>query len=407
MPLTLKQITLKSFAEEDVVPAPILDNLTIDEVMTARVCNQSVFEKFADNLNWDYIVKTMPMSETTIERFSNYLAWNSISRYQRLSESFIERHSDQVNWENISAFQQLSFDFVQRHPDEIDIGAFFNRPQLLWTDAQFEPYLRTLPTIWTQPGLSEEFIRRNSATVFWFSLSCAHRAWSDEFFLDFFDDFELVYLARHAILNESQIERLLAERDDEIGEIVSEAQVLSSEFIWAHQAQLDWVRIAARQKLDDNTIRLIQDWSANASQTFSLLVTDLKKIGLFPRLCDWDILSARHDMAEEVLIANVERVVWHNVWIDTPSDTFLAACRHHLRTEFIASCASEQFLTSHPMYVTRDTCSNARIISMVFLDKYFELFGADNLVMTRYLSKNFVKKHKNRLNARLLSLFQP
>lgn len=388
-----KAPSLKVFAANNQTERWLAETYTWQDVKDMIKYNKMsipVFDRFVAHLNWRHICRTMTMSEEVLIHFEPYLDWASVSRYQRPSETFIENHLDRVNWYDISAFQQLSRPFVERHHTRMIMTVFFNRPQLLWTEDDFDWLIETfggrLRQIWhTQTQLSEDYINRYHHHAN--ELAQARRTWSTAMIENVISP-HFTHLVRYAHLTEAQLERFIIPRH---WEDISANQVLSIDFIIRHQKDVVWHLIAAKQVLSYAIIHTLQQlqWADFERREFSELVQDQTKIGLFPNLCDWNWLSSRHDIKEEILQAHAAQVVWDNVVIPEPSDEFLLAHYTKLRPDVVTLFASEKFLDSHPQYVTRNVRDNERIVSMWFFDKYQDVFGVGHLLNRPELSLAF------------------
>lgn len=374
----------------------LLSTFSLDEVMIMiehGIFNQSLFDHFAPALNWRRIAEKVAMPQTMLRRYDMYLDWTAVSQYQQLDEEFIGIYESQVNWENISRYQQLSPAFVLTNP--VNLTLCFSSPQLKWDSGDFTSFLLFWgDTICRVQNLTESYIKKHAARMIWGALSQAKRTWSDEFLRANITRFDRTLLLQNAILTERQLEELFLPDPR-----ISIYQVLSHDFIERHFNQLDGGGLVAKQTLSDVQLGRIQNvdkiWiSAN--------LKNLLDVGRMASLCDWPTLSAREDIPESILVENKTKVVWSRVCVKFPSDTFLTLVHDKLSPLYVTVNASEQFLISHPHFITEEVRDNKRIISMKFFDKYFDVFGARHLATTRYLSTHFINKHWAQLDWNLL-----
>ena len=409
-PLSLNLIAISKI--EGPVPSHLVDTVTFEDVMTMikhRIMHPDLLAEYAGYLNWRYVAQTLPMSEKTLARFASYLDWSAVSQYQNLSEEFISCNADMVDWSLISKYQNLSREFVENNYYKVMPARFFIKLRSSWTEDDFDwalaEYGHRVRKIWeTQTQLSEDFIMRHideDEHFSWQYLQRARRPWSTQFFDEFIQKLASPDLIINAILTETQIEQLMNQvRSNTLWELCSTYQVLSMAFIDAHISLISWPCIAARQTMDQGTIQMlreIQEWDQSDKELFSHELTDFTRIDTFPNLCDWNVLSARVDIDEEILAKN-QNTIWGLVRIPLPSDRFLRGFHQFLDPSYVTLHASEQFLTeTKPNYITEELRFNDRLISMSFLNEHFNVIGAYHLKTRFHLSAYFKDINYDRL----------
>lgn len=198
-----------------------------------------------------------------------------------------------------------------------------------------------------EPGLSEDFIRKNADNVCWLNISY-HQKLSENFIREFQDKVSWKSISFAQELSEDFIQEFQDEVD---WRDISTYQDLSEDFIRKHQNKVNWSEISRTQNLSENFIREFKDkidwqWSElykNLSEDF--LVEFQDKVS-------FDLLFIHKSLSEKTLyeyadwfVAN-QRYLWDILIYQNLSEDFIRDFQDEVDWDYISKYQqlSEDFI---------------------------------------------------------------
>ncbi len=337
------------------------DKLSFYIISREQTLSEDFIIKFQDKVNWSHISQYQKLSEDFIWEFRDKLHWKKISEYQILSNTFIRKCATYVNWIKIFVYQELSMYFIEE----------------------------CVNTLLSYIGYIEIIIRYQKV--------------SKEFILKYIHEVSIEHVLEYQELDEEFIIYLIENdyiTEDYHWDLLYQYQKLSNEFIEifidTFIERMSVFDIIKYQKLPKDILKIIinssivptsikyiddsetTDYNSDAS---TISINMFRHIKIINYIIEYQILS--DDFIKELL-----------------KDGFLECSMNKL---CVYQQLTESFINEYIDEFNIEDILYFQNVSGQFLEQYMNNTNYVEIISQHQsLSKDFVRKHQNRLNLKLV-----